>query len=102
MVGQTILQQLGGSRFAAMTGAKDFVGGDNALSFRLPGNSKDGANRVRVTLTAMDDYIVETFAVRGSKVTPKSYREGVYADTLRPVFESITGLVTSLGTMGGR
>lgn len=100
-VANTILQQLGGGRFITMTGAKNFVGSANSLRFRLRGGSfSNGINVVTITLTAMDDYIVEGLNVRGSNVKPVAYREGVYADTLRDVFTSMTGLQTSLGTMG--
>ena len=92
----TILQQLGGNRFIAMTGASSFVGGDNFLMFKLPRGVADKSNKVKITLTAMDDYIVETFKIGRGDCRPCSYKEGVYADTLRPVFESITGLRTSL------
>ena len=37
-IATTILQQLGGSRFIAMTGAKNLVAEENALIFRLPEN----------------------------------------------------------------
>jgi hypothetical protein len=99
-ISTTILEQLGGRQFIAMTGARNFVGHADALSFRLPGNSKDGANYVKITLTPMDVYNVETKSVRGVKVKDKTSREGVYADQLRDVFTTITGLYTSLGTMG--
>ena len=94
-VALTILEQLGGRRFIVMTGAKNFVGSEHALTFSIP-RAVGGANKVRVTLTAMDDYIVETFAVRGSRFSVKGYREGVYADSLQSVFTSLTGLYTRL------
>ena len=100
-VAQTILAQLGGGKFLAMTGAKNLIAHESALSFKLPaGTSRDGSNYIKITLTAMDDYQIETLGVRGLKVTPKSFREGVYADNLQAVFTSVTGLDTSLGTMG--
>jgi hypothetical protein len=101
VIAETILEQLGGRRFRVMTGARDFVGdeehGCGYLRFRLPARmAKDGANLVKVTLTAMDDYIVETFAVRGSTVKALGFRQGVYCDTLRAVFTTLTGLDTRL------
>lgn len=52
-VSQTILSQLGGNRFIAMTGSKNFVGSDDALSFKLvPNQSK--AKYMRIVLTSMD------------------------------------------------
>lgn len=98
-VANTILEQLGGNKFIAMTGARNLTGSDNSLSFRLPGAGgfcKQGINAVKITLTAMDDYIVEALRIRGSKIAPVAYREGVYCDTLRETFETMTGLRTSL------
>lgn len=101
-VANEILTQLGGGKFIAMTGANGFSAGrDGSLTFRLPSNfAKDGINWVRVTLTAMDDYTLTFLKVRGVKTTPVAEREGVYNDSLRAVFTSVTGLDTSLGTMG--
>jgi hypothetical protein len=45
-VSQTILSELGGNRFIAMTGSKNFVGSDDALSFKL-------AKYMRIVLTPM-------------------------------------------------
>ena len=63
VVANTILEQLGGRRFVAMTGARNFTAIDDqrgALSFKVP-RAKDGINAIKVTLTAMDDYTVEAF-----------------------------------------
>ena len=98
-VAKTILNQLGAGRFVAMTGARGFVGSSDALSFRLPGAGgfcKSGINWVRVTLTAADDYRVEFARVRGNACYRVSVSDGVYAENLREVFESATGLRTSL------
>ena len=52
-VSQTILSQPGGNRFIAMTGSKNFVGSDDALSFELvPNQSK--AKYMRIVLTPMN------------------------------------------------
>lgn len=100
---QTILAQLGGNKFRAMTGANNFVGGDRSLSFRLPGGGgfcKDGINLVRIELTPADDYTVTYMRTRGMKMTTVEKSEGIYCDNLRANFERVTGLRTSLGTMG--
>lgn len=99
-VANTILEQLGGRRFQVMTGAKHFTGSETGLSFKLP-RSKDGANVVRITLTAMDLYDIETVSVRKSRTkgltfTTKTERDGIYCDQLQEVFTSITGLATRL------
>jgi hypothetical protein len=105
-VANEILKQLGGGRFVAMTGANGFSAGregSGVLAFRLPAKAgfvKDGINYVQVTLTSADDYSVRFLRVRGLKVTVVAEREGVYNDNLRAVFTAVTGLETSLGTMG--
>jgi hypothetical protein len=98
-VAQTILAQLGGNKFIAMTGAKNFVGGDRVLNFTLPGGRgfcKEGINRVRIELTDMDDYTVTYMRVRGMKLKTIEKSEGIYCDNLRSNFERVTGLRTSL------
>jgi hypothetical protein len=95
-VANTILAQLGGNRFLAMTGARNLVGGDNRLTMKLPRTAGQRVNCVRITLTAMDDYIVEGLNIRGLNVKPVAFRQGVYAETLPEVFTSITGLYTRL------
>lgn len=94
-VAQTILDQLGGQRFSTMTGAKNYVGSDNSLMFMI-GRNQSKANKVRVTLNADDLYDVEFFSIRGVNVTKKAERSNVFADQLRDVFTSVTGMYTSL------
>lgn len=96
-VANTILSQLGGNRFVAMTGAKNFVGSDDALHFALPSNfARNGINRVRVTLQPSDTYTVEFFKVRGTKFSSIATRDDVYAEDLQRVFKTETGLDTHL------
>ena len=100
IVADTILQQLGGRRFALMTGAKSFTGSADALSFRLPGAGgfcRSGINRMRVTLTPADTYTVEAWRVRGASMVMVAQFGDVYADNLRDVFTTMTGLETSMG-----
>ena len=49
MIAKTILEQMGGRRFAAMTGSKDFIGLRNGLQMSLARN-KTSANRLKVIL----------------------------------------------------
>jgi hypothetical protein len=97
-VAQTILSQLGGNRFTAMTGAKNFAGDDNSLTFRLPSNGfcKDSINCVKITLTPMDVYTMEFMRVRGVKVKKVSTFDMVYCDQLQSIFSHATGLLTRL------
>ena len=93
---QTILRQLGGSRFVAMTGAKNLSATANSLQLALPSYfAKNGINRVRVTLQPSDTYLVEFFKVRATKMTQIGSFDGIYADTLAALFTEQTGLQTS-------
>lgn len=94
-VAQTILSQLGGSRFITMTGASNLTGRENGLTFKI-GRNASKITHVRVTLTAMDNYQVEFLKVRGTNVQPVSFVEGVYADNLAHVFTAKTGMDTHL------
>lgn len=94
-IANTILEQLGGRRFALMTGARNFVGCENALMFSLP-KAKDGINRMKVILTGRDDYTVEAYRVTRKGFVAKGALEGIYADQLRGAFERMTGLYMSL------
>jgi len=103
-VAKTILEQLGGRRFIAMTGARDFSGSQVALTFKLPGGggyTKACINAVRVTLEPSDTYRVEFLRVRRLEVKTVAEHTDIYAEDLCPLFERETGLKTSLGTMGG-
>ena len=95
-VANEIRRQIGGSRFAMMTGANSFMGGENFLSFRLPKFEGLRINYVRITLDPSDTYTVEFSRVYGGKYTVLETVSDVYCDTLRQVFESATGLRTSL------
>jgi len=92
----TILEQLGGSRFIAMTGAHSFMYDDNgSLIFKLPSNR--GHLAVRVELNAMDTYDMHFLRMaRGSYEVKTTTREGIYNDQLQTVFTTETGLATRL------
>ena len=96
-IAEAILQQLGGRRFIVMTGAKHFVADGNALRFRLPSDfAKNGVNAVRITLNGCDTYDLVFSNVSGLDVTEIATVTGIYADQLRDVFRSETGLDTTL------
>lgn len=99
-VANTILAQLGGRRFIAMTGACSMSGGSNALGFRLPARTaKNKITGVRITLDPSDTYTVTFLAQRGSptfEVYTVAEHSMVYCDQLEGVFTSETGLATRL------
>ena len=96
---QTILNQLGGNRFVAMTGCSNFGSTPSSLSFKLPRGVANKATHCVITLDASDTYTVEFVkcnmraAVYRQVVAETS---GVYADQLCEIFTRATGLYTSL------
>jgi len=100
-VSKTILKQLGGDRFISMTGCKDFTGDNSCLWFRVRRN-RSRANKIRITLTPADLYLVEAFKVGKHQGTGKtevillqSYNDIAW-DKLQEVFAVITGMDTHL------
>lgn len=96
-----IINQLGGGRFIAMTGAKMFVYDHEKpanVSFKFMGSRK--ATHVMIELNAMDTYTVTFYRIRADKITTVKEWTGIYNDMLQSIFTETTGLNTSLGTMG--
>ncbi len=99
----TIIAQLGGNRFKAMTGANHFAATQDGLRFTLPGRTgfvKDKINMVEVHLTPDDLYTMVFSHVagpaKGYAQTVVARIEGVYAESLQELFTKRTGLDTSL------
>ena len=95
-VSNTIYRQLGGNKFRVMTGAKNMVSHEFALSMKI-GRNKTNANFMVVELNGNDLYNV-TFAKltkMGEMKSVKEY-ENVYNDMLVSIFESHTGMYTTL------
>ncbi len=99
-VANTILEQMGGRRFQMVTGASNFVGSENSLSFSLPGAGgfcKNGINRVNIELAPSDTYTVKFYRFRrGATLVTLSEHTDIYFDGLQDLFERETGLYTSL------
>jgi hypothetical protein len=100
-IAETILAQLGGNRFALMTGSKNFMAMSDGLRMDLSKNATS-ANRCRIILTPADTYDVvfykQTLNKKTLDVTVKEIAqyEGIYFDQLQPIFTSVTGLDTKL------
>lgn len=73
MIAKTILQQIGGKRFAAMTGSKDFIDMGNGLRFYRKTFSK------------------KTFECKTKDIAT---HDGIYCDMLEEMFTMVTGLYT--------
>jgi hypothetical protein len=93
-VSQIIFSQLGGHRFAIMTGAKDFVHGETTLSFKIP--LSKGINQVRISLDVSDSYLVEFFRYKNFDLTMVGQKSLIHAEQLGAIFTQATGLDVSL------
>ena len=93
---ETILKQLGGARFIAMTGAKQFVADGDGLTFWIP--LKNGINNVNITLDCDDTYRMTFNKWNSRKLENRIvYTVGnVYFDQLQDIFTEQTGLYTHL------
>lgn len=92
-IGTTILKQMGGTgKLAAMVGAKQFVTGIT------DGGALGGVqfNKVQILLMPDDTYTMVFWFTRGGSSKKIKSVSGVYADKLKSVFESTTGLYLSL------
>ena len=110
-IAQTILQQLGGNRFVAMTGAHHFLSDGNTLRMQLPRNASR-ANRLWITLDWDDTYTMRFFYYRpgGTRIDYKRMKvhelreinetvyeiSGIYCDQLQEIFTAQTGMYTHL------
>ena len=95
-IANEIYRTLGGNRFRVMTGAKMIVSTENGIRMRI-GRNKTNANFMEVSLNGLDLYDV-TFAKvtrMGEMKSVKTY-DNVYNDMLVSLFESHTGMYTSL------
>jgi hypothetical protein len=98
-IAKNILTHLGGNRFIAMTGARQFIGGENFLMFSLPsggGFTKKGINKVKITLMSSDTYSVEFSKMRACEYKIIKTCEDIYCDNLQDCFTRATGLETHL------
>lgn len=103
-VSAIILAQLGGAgRVSAMLGRPTMGYGTSPegpyLSIKFASPHR-GPNYCKITLTPADTYTVEFGKVVKYDVKPVGTYHDVYADALKPLFERVTGLYLSLGTMG--
>lgn len=93
-VAMTILEQLGGKMFIALTGAKHFVDTKYSLQMVLP-DSKHGRNvKFIIHLTPMDTYTFQIGKVSSTshEYVPIETRADVYCDNMKDHFEDMTGL----------
>ena len=109
MVAREIYNQLGGNRFAVMTGSKNFLSDGNTLRMHLARNASK-ANRLEITLNGLDLYDLRFYRYTGErmsfknnefKIYPEKITEvrsfsNIYCDQLQEIFTEVTGLHTRL------
>jgi len=94
-VAKTILSQLGGNKFVAMTGAKNLAGDEKSLSMRIGRNSSN-SNYMKITLNSMDMYDIKfSRIVKYQEKNIKEYNN-VFNDMLTDIFTKHTGMYTRL------
>ena len=98
MIAKTILQQIGGKRFTAMTGSRDFIDMGNGLRMSLARN-KTSANRLDIIYDEGADlynmrFYRRTFSKKTFECKTKdiAVHEGIYFDMLEEMFTMVTGL----------
>lgn len=94
----TILRQLGGNRFMAMTGAKNLAydKASQSLSMKFGKVGRGKPNFVKITLTPADLYDMEFGSIRGYNFKLKKSLSGVQAAGLQRAIKAHTGLDTHL------
>ena len=95
-VANEIYRTLGGHKFVVMTGAKNFIDLENGIRMKI-GRNKTNANWMEITLNSLDLYDVSFAKLTrlGERKSLKEYKN-VYNDSLVSLFESHTGMYTSL------
>lgn len=94
---QIILEQLGGHKFIAMTGA-NLMYGDNYLTAKIKGCKK--YNHVEIKLNSKDLYDIRFFKMGNVRtmfaISNEKQFSDVYASDMKKLIESETGLYLSL------
>lgn len=109
-IADTILQQLGGNKFVACTGCKNFRSGENYdyIVMDIPRNASK-ANRLEIRYNGTDSYTMRFYRHRNGSFSTKRYintgngwtdakdtdlkiYEDVYCDMLREIFSDYTGM----------
>ena len=116
-IADIIYEQLGGNRFVAMTGSKNFLYGEVTETNHEPWLRMDLAknhskcNRLKITLNGKDLYRLEFYAMRKTSakkiledrnadmftISNTQIIDDVYAEDLQNVFTNTTQLYTRFG-----
>lgn len=97
MVADTIYMQLGGITFRTVTGATNFAGGVDYLSFKIPSNNKKRVSHIVVKYNqGLDTYDMKFLSIRGSKMKEVEIFENVLCFQLQELFFQVTGIYTNV------
>ena len=106
-VARKIIEQLGGNKFFAMTGAKGLLSEENKLHMTLQKNMSI-ANKLTITLDPDDTYSMKFYKFTMGRLNMKTFVysenkekevktfKGVFADQLQDIFATVTGMYASL------
>ena len=101
MDANVLFRQLGGNRFRAMTGAKDFMKDGNSLRMKIMKNNT-GGNHLIITLNSNDLYDMRFESHRLNRKTyeltvkVKAEEKNIPASNLQRVFTELSGLYTRM------
>ena len=101
MDANVLFRQLGGNRFRAMTGAKDFMKDGNSLRMKIMKNNT-GGNHLIITLNSNDLYDMRFESHRLNRKTyelsikVKAEEKNIPASDLQRVFTRLSGLYTRM------
>ena len=101
MDANVLFRQLGGNRFRAMTGAKDFMKDGNSLRMKIMKNNT-GGNHLIITLNSNDLYDMRFESHRLNRKTyeltikVKAEETNIPASNLQRVFTELSGLYTRM------
>lgn len=95
-IANTILKQLGGNKIIAMVGAYNLIDLGNGLQFDFKGSRK--VNKIQIILNGGNTYDINFYKYNRRTFDCPLVNEftDVYAETLTTLFESVTGLCTSI------
>lgn len=90
-IAKEIYRQLGSFRFQMMTGAKNLVASEDALTFQLPRNASK-ASYIKIRLNGSDTYDITFFNIRKLEIKNLKVLNDIYVENLISVLETETQL----------
>ena len=95
-IAKTIIQQLGGNKFIAMTGARNIFADGQGVTMQIMKN-KSKAKYLTIQLNSLDLYDMQFKSIdKDFNLIIKAEKQNVYAEDLETIFTNITGLNTRL------